>query len=56
MFLKGKKNVIPFLYHLQFAEHDQNMLLKEEFKRLQFLLSDESLVLLPEYTQRVEVS
>ncbi|GFS05858.1 helicase SKI2W [Elysia marginata] len=38
-----------------FAEHDRNMLLKDEFKRLQFLLSDESLALLPEYTQRVEV-
>ncbi|GFO05994.1 helicase ski2w [Plakobranchus ocellatus] len=42
-----------FMQH--FTEHDQNMSLKDEFNRLQFLLSDESLVLLPEYTQRVEV-
>ncbi|RUS89106.1 hypothetical protein EGW08_003114 [Elysia chlorotica] len=42
-----------FMAH--FEEHDRNMVLKDEFKRLQYLLSDESLALLPEYTQRVEV-
>ncbi|BFZ20866.1 hypothetical protein BsWGS_23905 [Bradybaena similaris] len=38
-----------------FSEHQRNMTLKNEYRRLQFLLSDESLALLPEYTQRVEV-
>ena len=42
-----------FLEH--YTQHDNNMGLKDEFRRLQFLLSDESLALLPEYSQRVEV-
>ncbi|XP_005103863.1 helicase SKI2W [Aplysia californica] len=42
-----------FLEH--FSEHDRNMALKDEYRRLQYLLSDESLALLPEYTQRVQV-
>nr|KAG5700480.1 hypothetical protein BaRGS_013967 [Batillaria attramentaria] len=43
----------------KFDEHFQqisaNMQLKEEYHRLQFLLSDQSLQLLPEYQQRMEV-
>ena len=31
------------------------MKLKEDYKKLQFLLSDESLTLLPEYQQRIQV-
>ncbi|CAL1541570.1 unnamed protein product [Lymnaea stagnalis] len=42
-----------FLEH--FKEHTKNMLLRDEHKRLMYLLSDESLQLLPEYNQRVEV-
>lgn len=38
-----------------FREHDRNVKLKEEYKHLKFLLSDESLMLLPEYEQRVQV-
>lgn len=43
----------------RFNEHFQkissNMKLKEDYKRLQFKLSDESLTLLPEYQQRIQV-
>ncbi|KAL8606412.1 hypothetical protein ACOMHN_060317 [Nucella lapillus] len=38
-----------------FAQISSNMALKEEYRRLQFLLSDQSLQLLPEYHQRMEV-
>nr|XP_034300417.1 helicase SKI2W-like [Crassostrea gigas] len=38
-----------------FREHDRNVKLREEYKHLKFLLSDESLMLLPEYEQRVQV-
>ncbi|XP_062604203.1 superkiller complex protein 2-like [Saccostrea cucullata] len=38
-----------------FEEHGRNTRLKDEYKRLKFLLSDESLALLPEYQQRVQV-
>ena len=41
--------------NFQFLEHSQNMKLKDEYKHLKFLLSDESLALLPEYQQRVQV-
>ncbi|KAI8779459.1 helicase SKI2W [Biomphalaria glabrata] len=46
-------NCPQFLEH--FSEHNGNMKLKDEYKKILFLLSDESLQLLPEYTQRVEV-
>ncbi|XP_052223384.1 helicase SKI2W-like isoform X15 [Dreissena polymorpha] len=43
----------------RFSEHfdaiSSNMKLKEDYRRLQFLLSDASLMLLPEYQQRIEV-
>ena len=39
----------------QFETISKNMKLKEDYKRLQFLLSDESLTLLPEYQQRIQV-
>ncbi|PVD21624.1 hypothetical protein C0Q70_17423 [Pomacea canaliculata] len=43
----------------KFEEHfrqlDSNMKLKDEYQHLQFLLSDQSLMLLPEYQQRMEV-
>ncbi|KAH9503389.1 Helicase SKI2W [Bulinus truncatus] len=42
-----------FLEH--FEEHNKNMLLRDEYKHLMYMLSDESLQLLPEYAQRVEV-
>ncbi|XP_076455160.1 superkiller complex protein 2-like isoform X2 [Babylonia areolata] len=38
-----------------FTQLSHNMGLKEEYRRLQFLLSDQSLQLLPEYHQRMEV-
>ncbi|XP_033732664.1 helicase SKI2W-like [Pecten maximus] len=38
-----------------FSQLSNNMKLKEEYMRLKFLLSDESLQLLPEYQQRIEV-
>ncbi|KAK7095479.1 superkiller complex protein 2-like [Littorina saxatilis] len=38
-----------------FSQISSNMGLKEEYRRLQFLLSDQSLQLLPEYQQRVEM-
>ncbi|XP_045196087.2 SKI2 subunit of superkiller complex protein-like [Mercenaria mercenaria] len=38
-----------------FSQISSNMKLKEDYRRLQFLLSDASLTLLPEYQQRVEV-
>ncbi|KAK3088659.1 hypothetical protein FSP39_022012 [Pinctada imbricata] len=38
-----------------FREHSRNMKLRDEYKHLKFLLSDESLTLLPEYQQRVQV-
>ena len=43
------------LMSFQFLEHSKNMKLKDEYKHLKFLLSDESLALLPEYQQRVQV-
>ncbi|XP_072890914.1 superkiller complex protein 2 [Hemitrygon akajei] len=39
----------------EYMRMQQRMLMKEELERLRFLLSDQSLVLLPEYQQRVEV-
>ena len=39
----------------QFGQMSSNMALKEEYRRLQFLLSDQSLQLLPEYQQRIEL-
>ncbi|XP_033114807.1 helicase SKI2W-like [Anneissia japonica] len=38
-----------------FAEHDYNMELKEKVKVLYYQLSEESLLLLPEYHQRIQV-
>ncbi|XP_060071895.1 superkiller complex protein 2-like [Ylistrum balloti] len=38
-----------------FSQLSSNMRLKDEYIRLKFLLSDESLQLLPEYQQRIEV-
>ncbi|XP_048756340.2 SKI2 subunit of superkiller complex protein-like isoform X2 [Ostrea edulis] len=46
-------NCPHFIEH--FEEHRKNTKLKDEYKRLKFLLSDESLTLLPEYQQRVQV-
>ena len=43
------------LFVFQFETISKNMKLKEDYKRLQFLLSDESLTLLPEYQQRIQV-
>ena len=40
----------------QFEKISRNMKLKEDYKKLQFLLSDESLTLLPEYQQRIQVN
>ena len=39
----------------QFDEHSRNMELRNKYRHLKFLLSDESLQLLPEYQQRIEV-
>ncbi|KAL5012765.1 hypothetical protein ScPMuIL_011316 [Solemya velum] len=38
-----------------FNQFGKNMMLKDEYNRLQYLLSDQSLSLLPEYQQRVQV-
>lgn len=45
-------NLLDFF---QFRQLDSNMKLKDEYQHLQFLLSDQSLMLLPEYQQRMEV-
>ncbi|XP_013417315.1 helicase SKI2W isoform X2 [Lingula anatina] len=42
-------------FRKHFEEKHNYMRLKEEYAHLQFLLSDESLTLLPEYQQRVQV-
>ncbi|XP_059165640.1 superkiller complex protein 2-like [Physella acuta] len=42
-----------FLEH--FSEHAKNMVIKDQYKKIQFLLSDESLELLPEFNQRIQV-
>jgi hypothetical protein len=42
-------------HHFQFKQVRSNAKKQEEFEKLKFLLSDESLQLLPEYQQRVEV-
>jgi len=39
----------------QFTEMSRNMKVKEDYRHLKYLLSDESLMLLPEYQQRVQV-
>lgn len=44
-----------FLFYFQFAQIRFNMKLQEECNKLKFLLSDESLALLPEYQHRIEV-
>ncbi|KAJ8300200.1 hypothetical protein KUTeg_021719 [Tegillarca granosa] len=46
-------NCPRFMEH--FTQISHNMKLKEDYKRLKFLLSDESLTLLPEYQQRIQV-
>lgn len=39
----------------QFAQVKERMSMQEELNRLQFLVSDQSLLLLPEYHQRIQV-
>lgn len=46
-------NCPRFIEH--FDEHSRNMELRNKYRHLKFLLSDESLQLLPEYQQRIEV-
>jgi hypothetical protein len=55
LFLLEKGGDMDGFILLQFAEMCGNMLLKDEYKRLQYLLSDQSLQLLPEYQQRIKV-
>ena len=50
-----KKKALTWLW-FQFAQMKAKMQLQQQFKQLTFLLSDESLQLLPEYQQRVQVS
>ncbi|KAL3871690.1 hypothetical protein ACJMK2_039674 [Sinanodonta woodiana] len=58
-FLRDKSDTYQCIHCPTFTEHfkqiNRNMRLKEEYKRLKFLLSDESLILLPEYQQRIQV-
>lgn len=58
-FMKEEFSQFQCVHCPKFDEHFQqiraNMSLKEEYHRLQFLLSDRSLQLLPEYEQRMEV-
>jgi antiviral helicase SKI2 len=44
-----------FFCFQQFDKHSRNMELRNKYRHLKFLLSDESLQLLPEYQQRIEV-
>ncbi|XP_071154128.1 superkiller complex protein 2-like [Mytilus edulis] len=46
-------NCLRFQEH--FDEHSSNMELRTKYRHLKYLLSDESLMLLPEYQQRIEV-
>lgn len=57
--LEGSLKTFQCVNCPRFQEHfshlSSNMKMKEEYKRLKFLLSDESLQLLPEYQQRIQV-
>ncbi|OWF39926.1 helicase SKI2W-like [Mizuhopecten yessoensis] len=58
-FLEGSLKTFQCVNCPRFQEHfgqlSSNMKLKDEYIHLKFLLSDESLQLLPEYQQRIEV-
>ncbi|KAM6472552.1 superkiller complex protein 2 isoform 1-T1 [Liasis olivaceus] len=53
--LPGFQCVHSPLFHMEFVRFRERQQVLEELERLRYLLSDQSLLLLPEYHQRVEV-
>lgn len=53
--MEGEGELTPCCGSPQYLKLQERRQLQKEIERLRFLLSDQSLLLLPEYHQRVEV-